>query len=104
MSGTLDAMILEKAVEIWRDPNSRMTGSMRDKREGRYCAVGVLIEAQEQITGKLAVFERDWDKLVQRIGYNDWLDVARMNDKNGRFFGQRYLYWRMKRALKKARA
>ena len=103
MSGTLDAMILEKAVELWRDPAKRLIGGMKQP-EGRYCAVGVLVEAQEQITGKPLLFEREWNGVVGRIGFDSWLRVARMNDENGRFFGQRYLYWCMKRALKKARA
>ena len=97
MSGTLDAMILEKAVELWRDPANRLKYISHDGDTG-YCALGALRQAEEIITGRVGNFP----KAAARIGYDDWEQVALTNDASR--LGQRYLYWRMKRALKKARA
>ena len=95
MSGTLDAMILEKAVALWRDPAKRLRGNT--KMDGRMCAMDVLMEAQSQI----GVYRFDLDQLAGLVGI-PFVRIIHINDHTP--FGQRYLYWRMKRALKKARA
>jgi hypothetical protein len=101
MSGTLDVMILEKAVEMWRDPAKRGRIHLKHYSTGRMCALGVLIEAEWLVTGNNAGMSR----AAKRLGYIEGWDgsnrVSTINDIIPG--GQTYLYWRMKRALRKAR-
>lgn len=102
MSGTLKPLILATAVELWRDAEARCRQRMiRYNLHGeahQWCALGVLGHARECVTGNSGHL----DNSAALIGFKKWDTVAAINDFMP--FGQRYLYWRMKRALHKAKA
>jgi hypothetical protein len=103
--------ILERALEIWKDPKKRTTGAYRRSMEGSYCALGALKQATADVNG--VVYEEidtpawyrdyvNYDELAGLLGYPDRDPVIQTNDyeKNG---GPAKMYARMKEALRRAK-
>lgn len=105
MSGTVKALVLEKAIEMWANPSARYKGYVDDEAQ-RYCAMGVVHEAYWKLTGRTDWSLEDSAALIlgkSRATRKHAGNIAVINDMLGRP-GRAYLYWRMKRALKKAKA
>lgn len=82
MTKTLNRQILERAVQIWKDPKKRCKGRYYDN--GQYCALGVLGEAFCEVHGIKSPFSRG-------LPYAQWPSQLRhfVNDEASRLLGYR---------------
>jgi hypothetical protein len=99
--------ILERALEIWKDPKKRTTGAYRRSMDGSYCALGVLKQATADVNG-VSYDEidnhADWvspDELAGLLGYTDRRPVIKTNDLAHK--GPAKMYARMQEALRRAK-
>lgn len=98
MSGSLKPIILEEAVRIWSDPDRRWKGLLQ--WHDRYCAKGVINHALEKTINLSQMGFVESHRLRCSLGFNTRFTTF-VNDMIPG--GQRYLFWRMQRALKKAK-
>jgi hypothetical protein len=102
--------ILERALEIWKDPKKRTTGAYRRSMEGSYCALGVLKQATADVNG-VSYGDIDdctrwgeyicYDELAGLLGYPDRQIVVDTNDRARK--GPAKMYARMQEALARAK-
>jgi hypothetical protein len=96
--------ILERAVEIWKNPRRRVRGTW-STQNGAFCVLGAMSQAGAELNGMRHWFEyhdndsHALDELAGLLGYPNADTAVEINDKGE---GPDFLYERMKDALDRA--